>query len=134
MGRSYYVPRSAKGESRILYIFSIKSFVTTLICGGIGALIVFAIKSVVSLSIFTTILLIVPFAVIGYVIGALKIPDVPMMGPLQKAGGENVLDILLRLISFKGKKKIYVYGLDRKLDKKKAKIFNDPIKQAKGGK
>ena len=44
MGKSYYVPRSAKGESRILYIFSVKSFITTLICGGIGALIVFLIK------------------------------------------------------------------------------------------
>lgn len=134
MGRSYYVPRSAKGESRILYIFSIKSFVTTLVCGGIGALIVFMIKSVIPMSIFTIILLIVPFAVIGYVIGALTIPDVPIMGPLQKAGGENVLDILFRLVSFKGKKKIYIYGIDRKLEKKKSKIFNDPIKQTKGGK
>lgn len=134
MGRSYYVPRNAKGESRILYIFSVKSFITTLICGGIGALIVFLIKSVIPMSIFTIILLIVPFAVIGYIIGALKIPDVPIMGPLQKAGGENVLDILLRLISFRGKKKIYMYGLDRKLEKKKQKIFNDPIKNTKGGK
>ena len=63
MGKSYYVPRSAKGESRILYIFSVKSFITTLICGGIGALIVFLIKSVIPMSIFTIILLIVPFAV-----------------------------------------------------------------------
>lgn len=134
MGRSYYVPRNAKGESRILYIFSVKSFITTLVCGGIGALIVFLIKSVIPMSIFTIILLIIPFAVVGYIVGALKIPDIPMMGPLQKAGGENVLDILFRLASFRGKKKIYMYGLDRKLEKKRQKIFNDPIKNTKGGK
>lgn len=39
MGRSYFVPRSAKGESRILYIFTIKSFVFTVAFGLIGALI-----------------------------------------------------------------------------------------------
>lgn len=128
MGRSYYVPRSAKGETRILYIFTLRSFVTTLVCGGLGALIVFMIKSVVEMSIFTVIISIVPFAALGYGIGALTIPDAPIMGKLQKAGGENVLDILMRLASFKGKKKIYVYGLNRKLEKNNNKILNNPIK------
>ena len=131
MGKSYYVPRSAKGESRILYIFSVKSFITTLICGGIGALIVFLIKSVIPMSIFTIILLIVPFAVVGYVIGALKIPDIPMMGPLQKAGGEEVLDILFRLINFPSKKKIYINGKDRKIGGDKEKKSKSPFKVMK---
>ena len=131
MGKSYYVPRSAKGESRILYIFSVKSFITTFICGGIGALIVFLIKSVIPMSIFTIILLIVPFAVVGYVIGALKIPDIPMMGPLQKAGGEEVLDILFRLINFPSKKKIYIYGKDRKIGGDKEKKSKSPFKVMK---
>ena len=119
MGRSYYVPRSAKGESRLLYIFTIKSFLTTLACGGVGAIITFSINAVYELSIFTKIFLIIPFALIGFGIGSLTIPDNPIMGPLQKAGGENVLDILLRLISFKNKKKVYLYGLNRKVDNKK---------------
>ena len=131
MGKSYYVPRSAKGESRILYIFSVKSFITTLICGGIGALIVFLIKSVIPMSIFTIILLIVPFAVVGYVRGALKIPDIPMRGPLQKAGGEEVLDILFRLINFPNKKKIYIYGKDRKIGGDKEKKSKSPFKVMK---
>lgn len=133
MGRSYYVPRNAKGESRILYIFTIKSFVTTLVCGGLGALIIFMIKSVIEMSVFTVIISIIPFAAVGYCIGALKIPDIPLMGPLQKAGGENVMDILLRLASFGSKKKIYVYGLNRKLENKQNKILNNPIKQNKRG-
>ena len=93
MGRSYYVPRSAKGETRILYVFTLKSFVTTLIIGGIGAIIAFIINSIFELSIFAIIFIIIPFAGIGFVIGAFSIPDVPIMGPLQKAGGENLLDI-----------------------------------------
>ena len=89
MGKSYYVPRSAKGESRILVIFTIKSLITTLIFGGIGALIVFMLKSVLNLTIIQIIIGIVPFAAVGYGIGALKIPDAPIMGPLRKAGGED---------------------------------------------
>ena len=33
---TYYIPRNVKGESRILYIFSVKSLITTLIGGAIG--------------------------------------------------------------------------------------------------
>lgn len=119
MGRSYYVPRSAKGESRILYIFTIKSFLTTLAGGFIGVLIYFISKMFVEISTFGMIFIILPFAVIGFGIGALKIPDIPAMGRLQKAGGENVMDILIRLVTFKGRKKIYLYGLNRKLNNTK---------------
>ena len=113
MGRSYTVPRSAKGESRILYIFTLKSMATTVGFGFIGIIIYFILKLFIEGSLITMILTIFPFAGLGYIIGAAKIPDVPLMGPLQKAGGENVSDILLRLISFKSKKKIYIYGKDR---------------------
>lgn len=116
MGRTYTVPRSAKGESRILYIFTIKSLATTVGFGIIGILIYLILKSFMEISLIVMILIIAPFAGIGYVVGAAKIPDVPLMGPLQKAGGENVSDILFRLITFRNKKKIYVYGLNRKLD------------------
>ena len=68
------------------------------------------------ISMITMILIIAPFAGLGFLIGAAKIPDSPFMGPLQKAGGENVSDILWRLITFKSKKKIYLYNVDRKLD------------------
>lgn len=122
MGRSYTVPRSAKGESRILYIFSIKSLATTIGFAMIGVLIYFLVKTFATdVSLITMILIIAPFAGIGFIVGAATIPDVPLMGPLQKAGGENVADILLRLITFKGKKKIYMYNVDRKVDMKKPK-------------
>ena len=121
MGRSYTVPRSAKGESRILYIFTIKSLAITLAFGAIGVLIYFILSSFMEISIVTMILIIAPFAGIGFLVGATNIPDSPIMGPLQKAGGENIFDILVRLITFRYKKKIYVYGINRKIKKKKLK-------------
>jgi hypothetical protein len=111
MGRSYFVPRSVKGESRILYIFTIKSFVFTLAFGVIGAAIWYFLSAFINLIpglILTGIL-----GGIGYVIGAAKIPDVPFMGPFRKAGGENLSDIIFRFITFRGKKKIYIYNLNR---------------------
>lgn len=118
MGRSYTVPRSAKGESRILYIFTLKSLAITLVFAGIGILIYFILKSFMEISLITMILIIAPFAGIGFVIGATNIPDSPIMGPLQKAGGENIFDILVRLITFRYKKKIYLYGINRKVEEK----------------
>lgn len=118
MGRSYTVPRSAKGESRILYIFTIKSLAITLAFAAIGAVIYFILSSFMEVSLVIMILIIAPFAGIGFLIGATNIPDSPVMGPLRKAGGENVFDILVRLIMFRYKKKIYVYGIDRKIEEK----------------
>lgn len=113
MGRSYTVPRSAKGETRILYIFSLKSLALTLIFLAIGFLITFFVGKFVEIGFVTNAIIVGSFALVGYVIGAAKIPDSPMMGPLQKAGGEEILTILLRLITFGKRKKIYVYGLTR---------------------
>jgi hypothetical protein len=113
MGRSYTVPRSAKGETRILYIFSLKSLALTLIFLAIGFLITFFVGKFVEIGFVTNAIIVGSFALVGYVIGAAKIPDSPIMGPLQKAGGEEILTILLRLITFGKRKKIYVYGLTR---------------------
>lgn len=113
MGRTYGVPRSAKGESRILYIFTIKSLAITLIFGAIGWLIASGIEMLISLSLIIKIIIIGLFGGIGFIIGAASIPDNPIMGPLQKAGGEQILDILFRLVTFRSKKKIYIYGLTR---------------------
>ena len=113
MGRTYGVPRSAKGESRILYIFTIKSLAITLIFGAIGWLIASGIEMLISLSLIIKIIIIGLFGGIGFIIGAASIPDNPIMGPLQKAGGEQILDILFRLVTFRSKKKIYIYALTR---------------------
>lgn len=117
MGKSYYVPRSVKGESRILYIFSIKSFVFTVAVGLIGALIWYLCGTYLGMGLGAGLIITGIFAGIGYVLGAAKIPDSPLMGPFRKAGGEYLSDIIFRFITFKRRKKIYIYNLDRKNNK-----------------
>ena len=36
MGKSYFVPRNVKGETRLLAVFSVKSFAFTAVFGLIG--------------------------------------------------------------------------------------------------
>lgn len=112
MGRTYYVPRSVKGESRLLYIFTIKSFVTTVAFGLIGALIWY-IGGQIGMGLVPGLIITAIFAAIGFAFGALKIPDIPIMGRFRKAGGENLTDIAFRFLTFKRKKKLYIYNLHR---------------------
>lgn len=107
MGRTYTVPRNVKGESRLLYIFSMRSFITTVLGGGVGFLF-YLLFSMVGLGMFGWIALGI-FAAIGYGLGTLTIPDTPIVGGLRKAGGERIGDILFRTLTFRGRKKIYVY-------------------------
>ena len=117
MGKSYFVPRSVKGETRLLVIFSVKSFIFTAIFGLIGGGIWYLGSALFKMSIFTGLIITGIFGGIGYVIGAAKIPDSPIMGSFQKAGGEYISDIIYRFITFKRRKKIYVYNYTREKDK-----------------
>lgn len=107
MGRTYSVPRNVKGETRLLYIFSIKSLAFTIGFGLVGILVYF-IFSAVNLKIFGLIMVVL-FALIGFGVGSLVIPDSPLVGNLRKAGGEAVSDILFRMVTFKKRKRIYLY-------------------------
>ncbi len=112
MGKSYYVPRSVKGESRILIIFTIKSFVFTVVFGVVGVLFILLLSMIIPMNLWAEIIIVAIFGAIGYAISAGKIPDVPIMGPFRKAGGEYVYEIIFRFLTFKRRKKIYVYNLD----------------------
>lgn len=107
MGRTYSVPRNVKGETRLLYIFSVKSLLFTIGFGIIGVILYF-IFSIIQLKMLG-IVMVVLFALIGFGVGSLVIPDTPLVGNLRKAGGEAVSDILFRMLTFKKRKKIYLY-------------------------
>lgn len=107
MGKIYTVPRSAKGETRILYIFTIKSMLFTLAFAIIGAVpcfilnwLGFGMAGVIVLGVIAT---------LGYLMATLTIPDAPIMGKLRKAGGEKLADILWRTLTFTRRKGIYIY-------------------------
>lgn len=84
MGKTYGVPRSAKGETRILFIFTIKSLILTVAMGAIGLIfyVLFKFIGLGTIGLIITIL----FAGAGFAMATLTIPDSPMLGKLRKAG------------------------------------------------
>ena len=64
------------------------------------------------------IIITVCFALIGFLIGTLKMPNLEKFEFTKKTGGENIDDIIKRAIKFKTKgKKIYIYKEEEKDDK-----------------
>ena len=104
---TYNIPRNLRGETRILIIFSVKSLITTGIGLAIGALFFF-IFSLVGLKIVGIIMMAI-FALIGYAIGAVKIPTLAGIPFTKKIGGESLDEIIKRYFKFKMNKKIYTY-------------------------
>lgn len=104
---TYYIPRNYKGETRILNIFSIKSLITTAIGAAFGAIFYF-IFSAIALQKVGMVLMAL-FAVIGYIIGAVKIPTIVSIPVTKKIGGEPISEIIIRYFKFKKNRKIYTY-------------------------
>ena len=112
---TYNVPRNVKGEGRILFIFSTKA----LIYSGIGALIggiFYIIFNLLGLTL-VGIAVVVVFALIGFVIGTFKVPNIERFEFSRKTGGENIDYVIKRAVKFKMKKeKLYVYTKEEKKD------------------
>ena len=105
---TYNLPRSVKGEGRILFIFTGKSLIYTVVGGGIG-LIFYFLFSLFNLNLVGICITSV-FALIGFVIGTFKVPDITKFDFTRKTGGENLDDVIKRAIKFKTNgKKIYIY-------------------------
>ena len=113
MERSYYIPSNKlKGENRILYIFTTKSLIYTLIGGIIGLIFYFIISLVASKVIGIIVLAI--FALIGYLIGTIKMPTSGNSRIVKNVGGDSIDEIILHYILFKKNKKVYSYAVPRK--------------------
>ena len=104
---TYYIPRNLRGETRILYIFTVKSLISTVIGGVIGLIfyVIFAMLNIKMAGIITM----AAFALIGYLIGAVKIPTVAGLPFTKKIGGEPLSEIIRRYINFRMNRKVYVY-------------------------
>ncbi|MCI9177394.1 MAG: PrgI family protein [Clostridia bacterium] len=105
---TYELPRNVKGEGRILFIFTSKSLIYTMVAAGVG-LIFYFIFSALNLT-MVGIVCVAIFALIGFGIGSLKVPELSKFEFSKKTGGENIDDVIKRAIKFKTSgKKIYVY-------------------------
>ena len=117
---TYNLPRNVKGEGRILFIFSTKSLIYTLIGAAIG-LVFYMVFSLVKLSI-VGIAMILILGLIGFSIGTFKMPDTNAFEITKKTGGENIDDVIRRAIKFKmNKSKIYIYKESSKNNNTKEK-------------
>lgn len=109
---TYYIPRNYKGETRILYIFTVKSLITTALGALVGS-IFFLIFSSMGMKMPGVIAMAI-FALIGWAIGALKIPTIVAIPITKKIGGEPLGEIIIRYIKFKKNRKIYTYTKEEK--------------------
>lgn len=105
---TYEIPRNVKGEGRILFIFTAKSFIYTIVAALVGLPFYF-IFSAFNMN-MVGIIIVVAIALIGFVIGTFKMPELGRLEFTKKTGGENIDEIIKRAIRFKTRgKKIYVY-------------------------
>ncbi len=109
---TYYIPRNYRGESRILYIFTVKSLITT----GVGALlgsIFWIIFRSLGMNMVGLIIMGV-FAFIGFALGALKIPTIVAFPITKRIGGEPIGEIIIRYFKFRKNRKMYTYTKEEK--------------------
>lgn len=105
---TYNLPRNVKGEGRILFIFTTKSLIYSVIGAVVGLPFYFILSSLGTT--IGGIVAVAVFAAIGFTIGTLKMPELGKFEFSKKTGGENLDDIIKRAITFKTKgKKVYIY-------------------------
>ena len=113
---SYMIPRDTKGEGRILMIFTKKSFLGTVLGASIALITIYPICAIFGAPLIGWIGVLI-FGLIGFIITALKMQNSSNFEILRKTGGENIDEILLRLIKFKkGGKRVYLYWTGGKED------------------
>lgn len=112
---TYNLPRSVKGEGRILFIFSTKSLITTAVAGGFG-LIFYVLFKMLGLTLVGIVITLI-CAAIGYSIGMFKVPETNGLEITRKTGGENIDEVIKRYVKFKkNSKKLYVYTKEENID------------------
>lgn len=109
---TYQIPRNYRGESRILYIFTVKSLITTAAGAMVGSIFFLIFKSLNMTPIGIGFMAF--FAFIGFALGALKVPTIVMFPITKKIGGEPIGEIIMRYMKFRKNKKIYTYTKEEK--------------------
>lgn len=104
---THLIPREVDGEGRILIIFSMKGFVGTLIGIGIGT-VFYQFFSYMGATIVGWVVLGI-LALMGFVIGQVKLPTSNSFDLLKKAGGDYIYEIIIKYLKFRKKRKIYTY-------------------------
>lgn len=104
---THLIPREIDGDARILLIFTPKGFVGTLIGIAIGAFF-YSICDKFGATVVGWVILGI-FALIGFVVGQVRIPDSTAFSLFKKVGGDLVQSVIVKYVAFKKKRKIYIY-------------------------
>lgn len=90
-------------------IFSTKSLIATSIGAAVGLGVYYFLKTIFGLGTVGLLLTLI-FALIGFGVTTLKMPESNNFAITRKTGGDRMDDVLLRALKFKQKgKRIYVY-------------------------
>ena len=104
---THMIPRNTKGEGRILFVFSTKALIYTVV-GGAAGLPFYYLFKIMKMNI-VGIVIVGILALLGFIIGTFKIPNSEAFKVTRLVGGENIDDVILRYIKFKRKgNKIYI--------------------------
>lgn len=114
---TYYLPRNTKGEGRILYIFSTKALIYTVVGLGIGAffkwllgLLGDAVPSIGNIMNIVGFIIMLLIGVLGFVIGTFKVPQNDKFEITRKAAGIEMDTVIKEYIKFHFRKnKYYIY-------------------------
>lgn len=109
---TYTIPRNYKGETRLLYIFTVKSLITTAAGGLLGSIFYLIFGIMLKMQVVGFIFIGV-FALIGFCAGTFKIPTLPGIPFTKNVGGESVDEIIKRWIMFKTQNKKYAYYITK---------------------
>lgn len=113
----YEIPRNTKGEGRILYIFSTKALIYTVTGILIGFVFKWLFNLIGSVATFAAgilngigIAFIIILALIGFILGSFKVPQIDKFEITRKAAGINLDTVVKEYIKFHFKKdKFYTY-------------------------
>ena len=104
---THLIPREIDGDARILLIFEPKGFLGTLVGVGVGA-VFYSLCSSLGATVVGWVLLGI-CAVIGFVIGQVKVPDSTAFSLFKKVGGDHVRSVIVKYMAFKKNRKLYIY-------------------------
>lgn len=109
---TYYIPRNLKGNSRILYIFTIKSLLYTGVGAAIGLIFYFIFAVILRLQ-NVGVVAIAIFAAIGFAIGSVKIPRLSGIASTKNVAGDSLDEVIKRYMLFRNNRKVYSYAVTR---------------------
>lgn len=104
--RKHEIPRESKNEGKILYFFSGRSIITTIIGMGVGLIAGYFLK--VLLPTIGLPIAVAFFGLIGFLIGTVRIPEIASFPITKSLSGMYVDEAVMKYIKFKNRRSLKV--------------------------